>query len=378
MTAFVTAPSIAWGPGAIEQLSGLGARRAFLLVDPAIASAEAPVRALEELERSGAAVERVVADAEPQRLDRVVALAERMRSFRPEWIVAVGGGACLDGAKAARLWLECPDLPVDRPPSIVPFPDAPSSRLTAVPTTNGGGAEASWTCDLFLTDGAPVELAHRALVPEWALVDPAFASAAPAELRRAGGLATGAIAVEAFLSAWSSPFSDALAVGALTTVTRDLPVALRWTDEPEARASLQYASTMAGVAASNAQRGLAHALARALIGPTGLAYGTLLALVLPPVLEFDRPGARERLELLASAVAPPGESGRIELAVRWRRFAENLGVPRGLARGASAVRSSREKVVAWTLASPAVAANPRVPSSADVDRLLESLLAARP
>lgn len=377
MTAFVTAPSIAWGPGAVEQLSSLGARRAAVVVDPAVARKEALVRVVEELGRDGARVETLVAGPAPQSTAAVAELATRLRAFAPDWIVALGGGATLDGTKAARLWVELPELPVEPVPSVVPFPEAPRTHLAAIPTTSGSGSEASWTCDLVAPDGSPVEIAHRALVPEWALVDPSFAAGLDTPLRLSGGLSSAGLAAEALVSAWSNPFSDALALGALTEVVRSLPLGLRWTDEPDARASLHYAATLSGLAASNAQRGLAHALARALQRPTGLRYGLLLGIVLPAVLEFDRPAAREKLDLAAHAVTPPGENGRVDLANRLRRLAEGLGAPADLAAAGvrtGPLRSERARLLADTLRSPGVAANPRVPTPDDVDGLIDRLL----
>lgn len=381
VTAFFTAPALAWGPGAIEQLSGLGARRAYLVVDRAVAGKEAPLRAVEELVKAGATVETSADLDRPQRTTVVRELAERMRRFGPEWIVAIGGGALLDGAKAARLRLEVPELLLDAPPSVVPFPEAPVSRLVAVPTTSGSGAEASWTCDLVAEDGNPFEIAHRALVPDWALLDPAFASDLPPAELRAGGLATAAVAIEAYLSAWSSPFSDALAIGAVRSVVRHLPRVLKWTDEPEARAALHYAATEAGIAASNAQRGVAHALARALQGPTGLPYGTLLGLLLPPVLDYDRPAARERLETLATSLALPDEPVRLDLPTRLRRLAQSVGAPADLLSAGVALgplRDRRDELVASAQRSPAIVANPRVPTADELRALLDQLLGPPP
>lgn len=380
VTGFVTAPSIAWGPGAVEQLGALGARRALLVVDPAVKGREPEVRALEELGHAGTTVEVETAPTRPQELVSVGALSARLRAFGPDWVVAIGGGATLDGVKAARLWAELPDLPLEPVAALLPFPETPRMRVAAVPTTSGSGAEASWTCDLVAGDGAPVEVAHRGLVPEWALVDPAFAQGLDPNARRDGGLASAATAAEAYLSAWSNPFSDALAVGALTDVVRSLPLALRWTDEPDARASLHYAATLAGLAASNAQRGLAHALARALVRPTGLPYGRLVGLLLPTVLEFDRPGARERLDELAR-VAPAGPDGaRVDLATRLRRLADSLGAPADLrAAGVDPAKLQAEeaRIVAETLRSPGASANPRVPGPEEVRELLATLLRPR-
>jgi alcohol dehydrogenase len=381
MVGFVTAPAIAWGTGAVEQLSGLGARRAAVIVDPAVRGLEGPKRAVEELERGGATVVVLVGRPAPERLDRIAELAVELRGSDPDWVVPIGGGTVIDTAKVARLLLERPELSLERPPVELAVPDRPRSRLAAVPTTSGSGSEASWVADVLGVDGTPLELAHRTLVPEWAIVDPRFAQSLPVGEVVAGALETAGLACEAYLSAWANPFSDALAVDAVRTVVQRLPHAVRWSDDPDARAALHYAATEAGIAHSNAQRGVAHALARALVRPTGVRYATLLGLVLPRVLEFDRPAARERLEALADALRAPHDGPTVPVAERLRRVAANAGAPADLAAaGASmaAVAADRDRVVAETLRSPAVLANPKVPTARDVHELLDALLGAGP
>jgi alcohol dehydrogenase len=375
MVGFFSAPAIAWGTGALQQLSGLGARRAAVVVDPAVAAQEGPRRALEELKRADAAVAVFGDRAASTRVNEVADLAQRLRAFDPDWVVAVGGGTTIDAAKAARLLLERPELSLDRPPVDVALPDQPRTRLAAVPTTSGSGAEASWSVDLVAVDGAPVELAHRTLVPDWAIVDPLFASTLPPAATVAGALETAALAAEAYVSAWANPFSDALAVDALRTVVRRLPHALRWSDDVDARAGLHYAATEAGLAQSNAQRGVAHALARALVRPTGLAYAVLLGAVLPAVLDFDRPAARERLETLADTLRLPEESSTLSVVERLRRLTASCGAPADLAAAgvaAEVLSAERGRIVAEALRLPAVLANPRVPSARELEELLSA------
>jgi alcohol dehydrogenase class IV len=377
VAAFFTAPSIAWGPGAVEQLSGLAARRALVVVDPAVARGDGPRRVTEELEKAGTQVEVTPAGEAPGSTASVARLRDAIAAAGPDWIVALGGGSTIDGAKAARWAAEVPGVSIDAPPSIVEVPNPPRSRLVAIPTTSGSGSEASWAADLSGEGGIPIEIAHRALVPEWALVDPAFARGRPRAQVLAEALEIAGLAAEAYLSAWANPFSDALAVGALGTVLARLPHAVRWSDDPEAPDALHYAATTAGLAASNAQRGLAHALARALGPPTGLSYATLLGIALPHVLDFDRPACRERLDVLADAVARPDETARPSVADRLRRLSEGLGLPptvvaAGVERGS--VDGARRSVVERTLRSPAALANPRVPGAADLEKLLDAVL----
>jgi len=376
MTGFFTSPRVAWGPGAVEQLSGLGARRALLIVDPVVAGARGHRRVAEELAKSDTVVEAVTAAPDPDQVSAVEALAKRLTDFGPDWLVAVGGGRTLDGVKAARLLFERPDLSLHSVSPVVELAEPPRSRLVAIPTTSGSGSEASWAVDLVGPEGEPVELAHRSFVPEWAIVDAAFSESLPVDVRRDGGVEALGQAVEAYLSAWSNPFSDALALSVARTAFERLPHAVRWSDDPEAKEELHYAATLAGLAASNAQRGVAHALARALIAPTGLPYARLLGIALPSVLDFDHPSARDRLESLGSAVRRPDENAPVPLAARVRKFYELLRFPADLgAAGVPAERltEDRARIVARVLRTPGVLANPRVPSAADVEALLTSM-----
>ncbi len=379
MTGYFTAPRIAWGPGAVEQLSGLGTRRALVVVDPNVRARGGERRILEELEKSDAHVEVVDDLRTPQRVPSVVSLRDRIAAYAPDWLVVVGGGATQDGAKAARLWAERPDLSLEQLAPFQEFPDPPRTRLVALPTTSGSGAEASWTADLVGPDGTPIEVAHRALTPDWALVDAGLAVGLSADQVADGAFEALGLATEAYLSAWSSPFSDALALDAAAAVVGRLPHALRWSDDPDAKATLHFAATAAGLAASNAQRGVAHALARALEAPTGLPYGRLVAILLPLAAEFDHPSARDRLEALAFSLQPREERGREPLSavMRIRRLSEIARIPPTLrAAGVDAPRieAERETIVARALRSPAVLANPRVPTRDDLAALVNAAL----
>ncbi|MGP8078147.1 MAG: iron-containing alcohol dehydrogenase [Thermoplasmata archaeon] len=381
MTAYFTGPAVAWGPGAVEQLSGLGLRRAFVLVDPAVARVDGARRVLEELEKIGAAVETSTDAVDPDHVPSLNLLRESVRQLDPDGIVAVGGGRTIDAAKGVRLAFECPELSLDETPALLPLPERPRSQLVAIPTTSGSGAEASWTADLVRSDGTLLEISDRRLVPDWALVDPTFASSTPPSEIVPQALEVAALAAEAYLSAWSNPFSDALALDAVATVVRRLPHAVKWSDDPDARSAVHYAATGAGLAASNAQRGIAHALARALVTPTGLAYATLVGILLPYALEFDRPAARDRVEILARAAASPDDRAATPLSGRLRKLYETLRFPASLpAAGVPAERlaSARKAVIDATLRSPAILANPRVPSAADVAALLDAVSGQAP
>ena len=381
MSGFFTGPRIAWGIGALQQLSGLSAHRALVVVDATVAPKESARRVVEELAKSETSVKVMTLPEAPDRVDRVEEIVRELERSTADWVIALGGGRTLDATKAARLAFERKDVPLTEVTPMLDLPDPPHVRLAAIPTTSGSGSEASATVDLVTAEGAPFEIVHRGLTPDWALVDPSFAAALPPALLQDGAFETCAQGLEAYVSAWANPFSDALALDAIATVLERLPHALRWSDDPEAKAALHYAATSAGLAASNAQRGIGHALARALVGPTGLSYGRLLGMLLPLVLEFDRPAARERIERLTPAVTRSEAGAQGSFPNRVDRLLELFRVPRDLAAAGvdlARIESARDAIATHALASPAALANPRVPSRTDVTTLLDRLLVRSP
>ncbi|MFZ1024329.1 MAG: iron-containing alcohol dehydrogenase [Thermoplasmata archaeon] len=370
---FFTPPRIVWGPGAIEQLSALGAHRAFLVVDPRLARLERHRRVAEELAKSDTTIEVFRDFTVPPTIQSVTHAAEELRRFGPDWIVALGGGSTIDTGKALWALYEQPDLVLAAVNPLVELTLRRKARFAAIPTTSGSGSEASWVAHLWGDDGTPIELASRELVPDWALLDPGFPVSLPLPETLDSAWEILGQALEALASAWSNPFSDAHAREAIQTVLYSLPKTIRELDDPEGRAPLHYAATAAGLAASNAQLGIGHALARALVGPTGLSYGRLLGILLPSVTEFNYPGARERY---ASLTDPPGAiptNNRSTLAERLRSLADQLRFPKSLAAAGVSeeqIRAALPDILERTLRGPSIAANPRIPTRVEVEALI--------
>ncbi|EQD73612.1 propanol dehydrogenase, partial [mine drainage metagenome] len=185
-------------------------------------------------------------------------------------------------------------------------------------------------------------------------------------------------AIESLVSAWSNPFSDALAFDALLQSAAHLPKLGRPMDDEVARERLHYAATQAGMAAANAQLGIAHAFALALHEPTGLPYDRLYGILLPFVVEFNFRSARDRFETISGVLASAaGEGGRIDLPLRLRTLLDGLRVPPNLVAAGvdrTALWARRKEIVARLLRSPATLANPRVPSEGEAERLIELFL----
>ncbi|MCI4320842.1 MAG: iron-containing alcohol dehydrogenase [Thermoplasmata archaeon] len=374
MQGVFSSPKVVVGPGAIEALSGLGARRPLVVVDPALARADAHRRVVEELEKPEGSVASVFSDVT---IEPSVADIERgvgaVRSASPDLIVAVGGGSTIDTAKALWVRFVRPDLALETVTPIVELGLRARTGFVAIPTTSGSGSEATWTAELRTSEGRPFDLATRELVPDWALLDPALVSTVPPASRADAAADLVGHAIEALGSEWANPFSDAVARDALATAFTVLPKLAKHPGDDDAVAALHHAATLAGLAASNAQLGVAHALARALGPSTGLSHGRLVGIVLPYATEFNYPSARDRYARLAGPLGPPLAPNRSALAERLRLVLGALGVPRTLAdAGVDRMRaeSGRSTAIARAARTPSAVANPRVPSEGELTRLL--------
>ncbi|MHB1932736.1 MAG: iron-containing alcohol dehydrogenase, partial [Thermoplasmata archaeon] len=354
----------------------------FLLTEPEIAATDGVRRISEEFAKGGASVTVRAASGPLVRTATVEALVGQCREAGPDWICAVGSGDLIDAAKAMRLRFELPEIPLEEVTPLTGFPAAPRSRLVAIPATSGRGREVSGAIALEREDGSPLEIFLRETAPDWAMVDAQLARWVPTARGIDSGLPILGQAIESLVSAWSNPFGDALAFDALLQSATQLPKLGRPMDDEEARERLHYAATQAGMAAANAQVGIAHAFALALREPTGLSYGRLYGIVLPFAVEFNFRSARDRFETISGVLASAaGEGGRIDLPLRLRTLLEGLRVPPNLVAAGvdrAALWARRKEIVARLLRAPATLANPRVPSEGEAERLLELLLDGGP
>ncbi|HZY69450.1 MAG TPA: iron-containing alcohol dehydrogenase [Thermoplasmata archaeon] len=377
---FATLPRLCWGPGALEILGSLGARRVFLVVDPAVARSLRLRRIVEEFEKGGAAVtQHLVARIEPT-LESVDAAAASARSAGPDWVVAVGGGSTIDTAKAAWVGYERPEFPFAEPIPTAELGLRARARFAALPTTSGSGAEASWLAQYRGADGALVEISSRDLVADWVLLDPQLAELMPPDVTAATGADAIAHAFEAYFSPWANPFTDALARDAIARAARDLPRVYRHGSDPELRLSMQFAATHAGVAAANSQLGLAHALAHAVGGEVPLPHGRLVAAVLPSVIEYNFPSVRDRLDGLPGPLGAGAAQHRSTLPERLRDLWQSLGLPRSLAEVGvppTTLEGARDTILARAASSSSWVGNPRVPSPTELRAVFDAAVGGR-
>jgi alcohol dehydrogenase class IV len=373
-----------FGVGAIERLpevvAAAGGSRAFVVTDPGVVASGVIDRVLGVLAAAGVG-SAVFAEVEPNPGASTVergAAALRAFGLAGMVVVPVGGGSAMDTAKAldlaaangAPLW----DLGYDDPAL------SPGRPVVAVPTTAGTGAETNSFA--VITDeaaGRKAYVGHPSLLPVATILDPALTVGLPPAATAATGIDAMTHSLESLLSANPNPFAEAMALGVIRTVAEWLPRAVADGSDLEARSQMLVASHLAGVGqASGTGVGLVHALGHA-IGTHGrLPHGTALATVLPEVLDFYR-GTRDRelaLVGIALGVATAAESEASAAGVAIgavRRLCGTVG-QRPRLRSLGFDEASLEVVAQDALVDAAINNSPRIPTAAEAQLLLASVL----
>lgn len=312
-----------------KEIKEMGAHRAFIVCSGSTIRQGATQKLENYLHQAGI-LTAVYSDITPDpTVETVVSGAAAMRTFKPDLIVAMGGGSPIDAAKAMWLFYEHPNICfddlrmrfMDIRKRIVSFPQlGQKARLIAVPTTSGTGSEV--TSFSVVTDaktGAKYPLADYAMTPNVAIVDPNLTLSVPPSVTADTGLDVLAHALEAYVSVLASDFTDPLALRAIQLVFEYLPLAFRDGSNLLAREKMHNASTIAGMAFTNAFLGINHGLAHILGATFHIPHGRANALVMIPVIrhnaappkkfatypQYRYPQAQERYAEIAAALKLP-------------------------------------------------------------------------
>ena len=224
--------------------------------------------------------------------------AEQMKSFKPDCIIALGGGSAMDAGKIMWVLYEHPEADfmdmamrfMDIRKRVYTFPKmGEKAYFIAIPTSAGTGSEV--TPFAVITDeksGIKYPLADYQLLPNMAIVDTDFHMTAPKGLTAASGIDAVTHALEAYASVMATDYTDGLAIQALKTIFKYLPDAYdNGQTDVVAREKMANAATMAGMAFANAFLGVCHSMAHKLGAFHHIAHGIANALMIEEVLRFN-------------------------------------------------------------------------------------------
>ena len=218
--------------------------------------------------------------------------------FKPDLIIALGGGSPMDAAKMMWLMYENPEAKfeemamrfMDIEKRIYAFPDlGKKARFVAIPTTSGTGSEV--TPFAVVTDdatGKKYPIADYALTPDMAIVDPELVLNMPKSLTAHGGIDALTHALEAMVSVLSTEFTNSMALESIRILFKYLPDSYaHGADDIKAKEKVHYAATMAGMAFANAFLGICHSMAHKLGARFNLPHGLANALLIVEVIRFN-------------------------------------------------------------------------------------------
>ncbi len=356
MEHFSCRTKIVSGAGAVEYLKELGSKRLFMVSDPYF---NENGKADELAKLSGAKDYQIFDRVTP---DPSVELAAEgtaaVREFKPDTLVALGGGSTMDCAKAMAFFA------------------GEDTKLVAIPTTSGSGSEV--TDFAILTHGAVKHpLVNEKLRPDVAILDSSLLTKLPRSLIADTGFDVICHALEGYVATGASAMTDSLAKDAFVVAYANLPASFG--GNQAVRGKIHEAATMAGLAFTHAGLGLCHAMAHALGGAFHLPHGRLNAILLPSVIECNSHICAHKYAALARAAGMPGAADTVAVRnlknglVALRR---QLGMPHTLKEAGVDPRQVWHKtpeLVKAVLNDPCCKTNPMPVEDFMVRRILEEV-----
>lgn len=317
-------------PVALDELGTvMGKKRAFIVTDSFLYNAGYTKCITDKLDEMGMPHETFF-DVEPDpTLASAQAGAKRMASFKPDVIIAMGGGSAMDAAKIMWVLYEHPEVDfadmamrfIDIRKRVYTFPKmGEKAYFVAVPTSAGTGSEVTpFAVITDERDGCKYPLADYELLPKMAIIDTDLHMTAPKGLTAASGIDAVTHALEAYASVMATDYTDGLAIQALKTIFKYLPRAYENGNDVEAREKMANAATMAGMAFANAFLGISHSLAHKLGAYHHIAHGIANALVICDVMRFNAAEAPVKMGTFSQYDHP-------HTLARYAEIADALGI----------------------------------------------------
>lgn len=294
-------------------------------------------------------------------VDVVNAAAKCYKESGATSIIALGGGSSMDVAKAVGVLAAYGgDITDYEGLNKVPGPIVP---IIAIPTTAGTGSEV--TASAVVTDEVrnyKMSVISFEMLPKYAVLDPELIMTAPASIAAACGIDALIHALEAYLSNYASPFTDAMAEKAMELIGGNIRRFVANRQDEEAACAMMIGSTFAGMAFAWAKLGNVHAMSHPVSAYFHVAHGVANAVLLPAVIEYNALADHGRYEKIYNYISEkkePVTDFRPQMLVdEVRKLNVDLGIPTSL----SEVGVTEEKIEAMAkdaVAHPNVLANPR-------------------
>ncbi len=293
-----------------------------------------------------------------------------------DFIIALGGGSCIDAAKAVAVQANNDEELIAYVGGKKEIQHQPVP-VVAIPTTAGTGSEVTDAMVITNTSlNIKMMIKQPLLMPQIAIVDPLLTLSAPKSLTVATGVDALTHAIEAFISRKAHAFTDDLALSAINHIVKNISRVYSNGDDVEARSKMALASMQAGVAFSNASVCLVHGMSRPIGALFHVPHGISNAMLLAPVLEYSLEDCQERLAQISrfidkSLVDQSDEHAANSFITLIKQLCVDLQIPNlkewGIDR--KEFEQSLEKMATDALASGSPQNNPRTPSKDEIIHL---------
>lgn len=370
-----------WGKDSLSHLATLKGKKAVIVLGGSSMEKAGLVKLTKDY-LAQAGMESVVFNGvEPDpHLSTVKRGAAFMLGEEPDWIIALGGGSCMDAAKAMWVFYEHPEVQrleeIMRPYCVPPL--RKKARFVCIPSTSGSASEVSRS--IVITDdetGRKVGIGDMEMMPDVAILDPLVPSTMPPHVTAETGMDALTHCIEALTSNRAHFLSDLMASFGAKEIFTYLPKAFENGADLDAREHMLNASMVAGMAFTNVSLGIVHSLAQTLGGMYVLPHGLGDAIVLPYIIEFNSADAHAKqvYEKLAA------ELGVRDLAQAVRELNEKLHIPRTVAEALNVPEAEYmarlDEIAQIALEDGCTKTNPIIPTTAQMKLLAEKIYRGR-
>ncbi|MBR4683571.1 MAG: iron-containing alcohol dehydrogenase [Spirochaetia bacterium] len=395
MQRFTNPRDIYHGKGALEALKTLEGKRAIICVGGGSMKKFGFLdRAQKYLEEAGMKVTLFEGIEPDPSVDTVMKGAAVMQEFKPDWIVAIGGGSPIDAAKAMWIKYEYPETTFEDMCKVFGLPKLRTkAKFCAVSSTSGTATEV--TAFSIITDyqkGIKYPIADFQITPDVAIVDPDLAETMPKKLVAHTGMDALTHAIEAYVSTVHSDFTDAPAIHAIEMIQRDLVDS--YNGDMKARDNMHSAQCLAGIAFSSGLLGIVHSMAHktgAVFADLGahIIHGAANAMYLPKVIAYNakNPEAKKRYGVIADYMKLGGKNDdeKVAALIKYiRGFNDKLNIPHCIKNyGADSYPVEQgfvpediflkrlPEIAKNAILDACTGSNPRQPNQAEMEKLLK-------
>jgi len=335
---FSTASQIIFGPGTARQAGELASKLGKIALVVTGSKADRHAFIFHDLETHGLEWEGFAVPKEPT-IELILSGVEKAVNARCDLVIAIGGGSTIDSGKAIAALMTNPGNPMDYLEVVgkgLPI-SKPPAPFMAMPTTAGTGAEVTRN-SVLLSEEHQVKVSMRSplMLPDIAIVDPELTYSMPPHITAGTGLDALTQLMEAFVSPYANPMTDALCREGIKRAVPALERAYVDNSHKSARNDMCLASLWGGIALANAKLGAVHGIAGPFGGMFPSPHGAVCGRLLPEVMEvninalqqrFPDSKALNRYEEIACMVLSCQDSSAMDGAAWVKKLCQRLEVP---------------------------------------------------